>query len=296
MSTETDKLASDYTVASVELAEQTTQIGDGFYQLNDDIDFEVFYPNGIIEFIKTESVKKIADAAGITTDSLLPPITISDDLIDRINEIYEIDFLELSSIDKTLLSTEIDDIINEFSIPTQDQIVEYLDNYSKFAASATEENIIIPFKFREVQLASTDISLDSFIKRTNTRKTVIIGLNNLAYPFITERFKVAGVLQATLINATGSVTDEIINFTGLLKESGVDEIKKGNEVIITNNAKDKSELKEQKTILNYISEDTNTIRINDPLVFDLDSTFTVKIHQFSKAQILSPGEFIKVPK
>ena len=296
MSTETDKLASDYTVASVELAEQTTQIGDGFYQLNDDIDFEVFYPNGIIEFIKTDGIKQIADVAGITTDSLLPPITISDDLIDRINQIYEIDFLELSSIDKTLLSTEINDIIDEFSIPTQDQITEYLDNYSKFVAAATEENIIIPAKFREVQLASTDISLDSFIKRTNTRKTVIIGLNNLAYPFITARFKVAGVLQATLIDATGSVTDEIINFTGLLKESGVDEIKKGNEVIITNNAKEKSELKEQKTILNYISEDTNTIRINDPLPFDLNANFTVKIHQFSKAQILSPGEFIRIPK
>ena len=296
MSTETDQLASDYTAVSVELAEQTTQIGDGFYQLNDDIDFEEFYPNGIIEFIKTDGVKQISDSAGITTDSLQPPIVISDEIIDRVNEIFDVDFLDLSSIDKTLLSSEINDIIDSIPIPTQDQITEFLDSYSKFVAAAAEENVIIPSKFREVQLASTDISLDSFIKRTNTRKTVIIGLNNLTYPFITARFKVAGVLQATLVDATGSTGDELINYTALLKESGVEEIKKGNEIIITNSAKNLSDLKQQKTILDYISEDTNTIRINNALLFDLDSTFEVKIHQFSKDQILSPGELIKIPK
>ncbi|MCK5608171.1 hypothetical protein KAR91_40190, partial [Candidatus Pacearchaeota archaeon] len=249
MSTETDQLASDYTAVSVELAEQTTQIGDGFYQLNDDIDFEEFYPNGIIEFIKTDGVKQISDSAGITTDSLQPPIVISDEIIDRVNEIFDVDFLDLSSIDKTLLSSEINDIIDSIPIPTQDQITEFLDSYSKFVAAAAEENVIIPSKFREVQLASTDISLDSFIKRTNTRKTVIIGLNNLTYPFITARFKVAGVLQATLVDATGSTGDELINYTALLKESGVEEIKKGNEIIITNSAKNLSDLKQQKTIL-----------------------------------------------
>ena len=56
MSKEADQLASDYTRASLELATQTTQIGDGFYQLNNEIDFEELYPNGVIEFIKTESV------------------------------------------------------------------------------------------------------------------------------------------------------------------------------------------------------------------------------------------------
>ena len=296
MSKETDQLASDYTAASLELAEQTTQVEAGFYQLNDEIDFEEFYPNGVIEFIKGDGVKKISDAAGIIPDSLQPPIVITDALIDRINEIFDIDFLDLSSIDKTLLSTEISSIFDDIPIPTADSITAWVDNYSKFIAAALEEGVIIPSKFREIQLVTTDISLDSFLSRTDTRRLVIIGLNKLAYPFITPRFKVLGALQATLVGAVGSTDDELISFTSLTKETGVGEIKKGNEILITNNALNDSQLNQQKTILDYVSEDTNIIRISDPLLFDLDSTFSVKIHQFSKDQILSPGELIKIPK
>jgi hypothetical protein len=296
MSKETDQLASDYTAASVELAQQTTQMGAGFYQLNNDIDFEEFYPNGVIEFIKTDDVKRIADIADIQTDSLAPLVLLTDEQIDRFNEIAEIDFLSLTSIEKTLLSNEMIDLFDSVSVPDADQFTTFINDYSKFVAAAAEENIIIPSKFRTIQVASTDISLDSFLSRTNTIKTVIIGLNNLAYPHITARFKLVGVLQGTLVDATGSTGDENINYTSIIKETGVDEIKKGNEVIITNNAKDMSLLKQQKTILDYISEDSNLIRINDPLLFDLDSTFTVKIHKFSKAKILSPGESIKIPK
>ena len=296
MSTETDKLASDYTAASLELAAQTTQVEDGFYQLNNDIDFEEFYPNGIIEFIKSDGVKQIADSANILPDSLQPPIVITDTLINRIGEIFDIDFLDLSSIDKTLLSNEISGIFDDIPIPTADSITTWVDNYSKFIAAALEEGVIIPSKFREIPLVSTDISLDSFLSRTNTRRLVIIGLNNLAYPSITSRFKVVGVLQATLVDAVGLTDDELISFTSLTKETGVGEIKKGNEVLITNNAKNDEQLKQQKTVLDYVSEDTNIIRISAPLLFDLDDTFSVKIHQFSKDQILSPGELIKIPK
>ncbi len=296
MSKETDQLASDYTAASVQLAGQTTQVEAGFFQLNDEIDFEEFYPNGIIEFIKGDAVKQISESASILPDSLQPPIVMTDVLIDRINEIFDIDFLDLSSIDKTLLSSEISSIFDDISIPTEDTITAWVDNYSKFVAAASEEGVIIPSKFREIQLVTTDISLDSFLSRTNTRRLVIIGLNNLTYPFITSRFKVDGVLQATLVDAVGSTGDNNITFSSLLVETGVGEIKKGNEVLITNNAKNDSQLKQQKTVVSYIDEDNGFIRINDPLLFDLDSTISVKIHQFGKGQILSPGELIKIPK
>ncbi len=296
MSTETDKLASDYTAASLELAAQTTQVESGFYQLNDEIDFEEFYPNGIIEFIKGDGIKQIADAANIIPDSLEPPIVITDTAIDRINEIFDIDFLDLSSIDKTLLSNEMSDFFGDIPIPTEDSITAWVDSYSKLVAAALEEGVVIPSKFREIPLVSTDISLDSFLRRTNTRKLVIIGLNNLAYPHITPRFKVVGVLEATLVDAVGVTDDELISFTSLTKETSIDEIKKGSAILITNNAVNDSQLKQQKTTLDYISEDTNIIRISDPLLFDLDSTFSVQIHQFSKDQILSPGENIKIPK
>lgn len=296
MSKETDQLASDYTDASVELAMQTTQVGDGFYQLNDEIDFSEHYPNGIIEFVKTEGLKAIADSAGISADSLVPPTLMTDETIDRFTEIAKIDFLSLSSIDKTLLSSEIKELFAGIQIGSIDQVTEFLDNFSKAAAAAIEENVIIPSKFREIEVASTDISLDSFIRRTNTRKTIIIGLNNLVYPYLSARFKVPGVLQGTLNSPTGTEGSEVINFTTITKEIGVGNIKKGDEILITNSAQKTSELKQLKTIMDYIDEDNGIIRINNALPFDLDAEFTVKIHQFRKGQILSPGEIIKIPK
>jgi hypothetical protein len=295
MTKETDELASDYTEASLILAEQTTQVGSGLYQLNDKIDYEENYPNGVIEFLKTDEVKQIADLAGVIPESIQPPIVITDALIDRVNEIFEVDILNLSSVEKTLLSSEIQNIINDIPIPTQDIITTWAENYSKFVAAAAEGSIIIPSKFRTVQIASTDISLDAFIKRTNTRKVVIIGLNKLSYPHITRRFKVPGVLQATLVSATGLTSDDNILFTSLSKEIGAGEVKKGNSVIITNNAQSTDQLKQQKTILDYVDEDSGFIRISNPLPFDLDDTFDVKIHQFSKDQILAHPEFIKIP-
>lgn len=296
MSKETDQLASDYTDASVELAMQTTQVGDGFYQLNDKIDFSEFYPNGVIEFVKTDDVKKIADSAGVDTDSLLPPTLMSDETIDRFTEIAKIDFLNLSSIDKTLLSSEIKELYAGIQIASVDEVTAFLDNFSKFATAAAEENVIIPSKFREIEVASTDTSLNSFLNRTGTRRTDIVGLNNLIYPYLSERFKVPGVLQGTVTDPVGDEGSLLINFSTITKEIGVSKLKKGDEILITNSAQNTPELKQLKTIMEYFSEDDGIIRINDALLFDLDSEFTVKIHQFRKGQILSPGETIKIPK
>lgn len=296
MSKETDKLASDYTKAALQLAEHTTQMGGGFYQLNNNINFEDLYPNGVVEFIETGDVKDIADKAGVPTSDLLPPITLSDEAINRINEIFELDFLVLDDQTKTSLSREISNLINDISIPTADELLLKLEGYSKFVTQATEEAIIVPSNFRFIQIASTDISLDAFVNRTNTRKTDIIGLNNLVYPYITARYKVPGVLQASLTDSVGITGEKNINYTSLAKISGSGDIKAGNQVLITNNAKNTDDLKQMKSNLDYISEDSNLIRIATPLLFNVDGSFEVSIHLFSTDRILSPGESIKIPK
>jgi len=158
------------------------------------------------------------------------------------------------------------------------------------------ENAPFPTNFREIQLVSTDTSIDSFLARTGIRKLVLIKSNNLVYPFITERLRVPSQLQAAVNEATGSEGDTTISFLTLSKEIGVTSIKVGSILLISNNAKELEDLVQQKVSIDYISETDQIIRLASGLLFDLDSTHVIEIYQYTKDQVLSPGDLIKIPQ
>lgn len=294
---EEELLGSDYVTAINDLAQQTTQIGGGFYQLSNDSDYEDRYPNAINDFLGTEGVKKIADDAGVTTDSLAFPFQIPDGTINDINDILKsADPLSLSDAEIVSLRNTVDAIIQSINIPTADALTQWTVDYSQFVSAAIEENVSFPTNFREIPLVSTDISLDSFLGRTGIRKLVAIRINNLVYPFITERYKIPSPLQGELIGVTASAGDTTIYFSDIIKEAGVDEIEAGSMLLITDEKKNIRELKQQKIDIEYYDEGTMTVRLKTPLLFDLDDSFMLNVYQYTKDQVLSPKDFIKIPQ
>lgn len=293
---EIELLGSDWIEAETDLSRQTTQRGAGFYELAQQSDYEDRYPNAINDFVQTESVKKIAEEAGVTPDELKPPFSISDEAIERINEIGEADPLTMSDADLTQLRTSVSEIINGVTFPTVDQFQTFFTNYVSFVAAAGRENTPFPTNFREIQLVSTDTDIDSFLARTGVRKLVTIESNNLAYPFLTERYQIPSQLQADLIGTVGLKGDDTITYASINKNVGVVEIGAGSRILITDNAKNLTDLLQQKILVDWISEDSQTIRLATPLLFDLDDSFLIRIYQYTDYQILSPGELIKIPK
>ncbi len=294
---ERELLGTDLVGAIKKLAEQTTQMGGGFYQLAQESDFEDKYPNAINDFVKTDAVKVVAEKAGIDPENLKPPYTISDETINRVVEILELaDPLTMTDAELLNLRADVDEIINDIEVPSAEQLLTYVDSFSKFMSAVEPENVSFPTNFREIQLVSTDISIDNFLDRTGIRKLVAIRINKLVYPFITERFRVPSRLQATLSGTTGTEDDLLINYTGIERVVGSSEILPGSIVLITNQAKDLENLKQQKVSIDWISQDTQTIRLASPLLFDLDSTYLVQIYQYTADQVLSPGDSIKIPK
>ncbi|MCK5603731.1 hypothetical protein KAR91_17725 [Candidatus Pacearchaeota archaeon] len=293
---ERELLGSDLIEAETQISFQTTQRGAGFYQVAQQTDFEDRYPNAINDFVQTESVTTIAEQAGVTPDQLKPPFSISDDAIARINEVGEADPLTMSDADLTQLRTSVAEILDGIDFPTTDEFQAFFVDYQKFVAAALRENTPFPTNFREIPLVSTDTSIDAFLSRTGIRKLVAIEANKLAYPFITERYQIPSQLQATLTGSVGLEGDDALTYASISKNVGVVEMAAGSMILITNQTKNISDLLQQKVIVDWISEDSQTIRLANPLLFDLDATLLIRIYQYSDFQILSPGDQIKIPK
>lgn len=297
MTIEEELLGETYIGTKNELQKQTTQMGGGFYQLSRRTTFEEQYPNALDGFLGKNEVKEIADKAGITTDALSFPYTIDDDTINRINEILEgTDPLNLSDSDLTTLRAEIDSTVGNIDVPDAEQLAVFIDAVKKFASNASSENISIPTNTREITLVSTDISLDSFIFRTGIHKLIAISLNNLAYPFITERYHIPSALQATISNFTGTKGGITVTYSTINYEAGSSAIIPGSMILVSNNARNILNVEQQKLRIEWISETSGVIRVNTPLLFDWTSNHVVEIYKYTKDKVLSPGEMIKIPQ
>jgi hypothetical protein len=295
--TEIELLGSDYVGAQRRLSEQVTQLGGGFYQLARESDFEDRYPNEIDEFLTTDSVKKLASEAGINPLTLKPPFDIPDETVNEINDILDsADPLTLNDAELTKLRSDVDNVLDGITVPTVDELTNWAAAFKQFVTVASEQNVSFPTNTREIELVSTDISLDSFLDRTGVRKLVIIRINKLVYPFITSRLHVPSDLQGTLVDATGSKDDNNIYFSDVNKEPGVSEIKAGSIVLISNNAKEISQLEQQKIDVEFYSEESMNVRLKDPLLFDLSTEHVVQLYQYTADKVLSPGDLIKIPK
>lgn len=294
---EEELLGSEYISAKNQLFQQANQMGGGFYQLARETDFEERYPNAIDDFLKSESVAEIADKAGVGIDALKPPIDISDETISQIDNILNsADPLNMTDDQLETVRSNVNDIVDNVSVGTPDQVIAFANAYSQFVSNASVENISFPTNTREITLVSTDTTLDNFIARTGVRKLVIIRINNLVYPFITNRFKVPSDKQADLTGVTCGQGEYSIEYTAITKVVGSTTIKPGSILLITNNAKKLENLEQQKTRIEWISEASKTIQLKDPLLFDIDSNHVVQIYQYTDNQILAPGEMIKIPQ
>jgi hypothetical protein len=294
---EEELLGSEYISAKNQLFQQANQMGGGFYQLARETDFEERYPNAIDDFLKSESVAEIADKAGVGIDALKPPIDISDETISQIDTILNsADPLNMTDDQLETVRSDVDDIVGNTSVPTADELTAFINAYSQFVSNASAENISFPTNTREITLVSTDTTLDNFIARTGVRKLIIIRINNLVYPFITNRYKVPSDKQADLTGIMCSEGEYSIDYTAISKVDGSTTIKPGSIILITNNAKKLENLEQQKTGLEWISEESKTIQLKDPLLFDIDSDHVVQIYQYTDNQILAPGEMIKIPQ
>lgn len=294
---ERELLGSDLVEAERKLAEQTTQMGGGFYQLSNEMPWEDRYPNAINDFVKTDGVKEIAKIADVEPENLKPPFEISDETINDINDILaSADPLTMSDIELAGLRADVQTIISDLDIPTAEQLTTFVDTFTKFVAAASSQNISFPTNFREITLVSTDTNINSFLNRTGIRKLVVIDSNKLAYPFITPRYKIPSQLQATLSGVTGTLGSMNINYTGITRVVGTSEIGKGSIILISNNAKEYLDLEQQKVSIDWISEDSQSIRVVSPLLFELDDTYLVQIYQYTADQVLSPGDLIKIPQ
>lgn len=293
---EKELLGGDYVDVINKLSQQTTQMGGGFFQLAQETDFDDRYPNAINDFVQTEAVTSIAKEAGVDQNDLKSPFSISDEDITKIDQIVNVDPLNMSDDDLTALRASVEEIISGITIPTADELISFFDNYTKFVASASSENLSFPTNFREIELVSTDTSIDSFLARTGIRKLVAININKLVYPFITERFKIVSQKQGLVVGVTGLTGENVILYTDITKNIGVQQISATSRILITNNAKNIDDVLQQKVLIDWISEESQTIRLKSPLLFDLSSEFVVEIYQYTTDEVLSPGDIIKIPK
>lgn len=294
---EKELLGCDYVGSLNRLSQQTTQMAGGFYQLTKNLDYENRHPNEIDDFVKSAAVKSVAKKAGIDPNDLKPPLDIPEDVILRITEIVaSVDPLSLNDGDLEELRTTVNDLLSQITIPNALEMVTFINAVSQFMANVEEEKISFPTKYREIPLVSTDTSLDSFIRRTGTGKLVIIAMNRLVYPYITERYHIPSQLQGTVIGGTGTKGSTAITFTDITKNIGVLDIRPGSKILITNRAKHEKDLKQQKALIDWYTDATKTIRLKSTLLFEIDSSFVIQIYQYTPDNVLSPGDTIKIPK
>lgn len=294
---EKDQLGADYTYALNKLAQQTTQMGGGFYQLTQDMNYEDVHPSEIDSFVQSKAVKDLSEDAGITPDDLRPPMAISDEIIDQIDGIVRgVDPLEMTENELEALRATVNEIILDIEVPSVETLKNFINAFTKLAAKAEQEAYVFPTRWREIPLVSTDTSLDAFVHRTSIGKLVVINLNKLVYPYITERVHVPSQLQGTLVGAAGASGQSVITFTDVTKQTGTTDIGPGSVITITNNAKHQKDLKQQKAVIDWYSEATKSLRLKTPLLFEIDSSIVLQIYQYTANQVLSPGEQIKIPK
>ncbi|MCP4749371.1 MAG: hypothetical protein GY866_00625 [Proteobacteria bacterium] len=269
----------------------------GFYQLDRSVKFANRHPEEIDEFVLKKEVVEMAEAGVFDPNDLKPPLVVPTTAIDRIKEMWEtIDPLNLSEADLESLRTEVAEIVNSITIPTADQMRTFLSAFTELVRNAAKEETVLPANTREITLASTDTSLDAFVRRTRLNKAMAVSLNKLVYPYLTARFAFPSQLLATLSGTTGTKDDIFVDFDGITNEGGAPNVEAGSKVLITNNARHGKDLLQQKGVCGDFDEDNKKLRLESPLLFDLTSSHVVRLYLYTDDRILSVGEKIKIPK
>ncbi len=289
-------LGETYTAAIQSIISNGEQIEGAFYQLNLSTGFGDVNPLDQSRIEKNPELDTFQDETGVQKSSLFLNFGLDQSLVEEIQSLLSIgDPLDMSELELASVQSRANAVISSFSIPTSDDIQDFLNAYVALANYATGDDESIPVQTQEIRILSTDINLDSFIRRTGFKKPMIIDLNKLQFPYISKRLQIPSQKQATLTGHTGTLGEYNLSFTTLTYEENTGTAEVGSKVLITNNSRFDADLVQQKTSIDWIDITGNELKLQDALLFDVDSTYSVEIFQDTVYQVLEVGKTIKVP-
>lgn len=296
MSDEKTLLGSEYTRAVQSVIENGEQLESAFYRLNRVTGFEETNPSEKDRIEKNPELDKFQDDTGIPKADLFLEFGLSQSVIDEIQALLSIgDTLNMSESELSSMQSRTNAVISSISIPTAEDIDKHLSAYTALVNYATGGDDTLPANTQEIIILSTDVNLDSFIKRTGFKKAMIIELNKLQFPYIAKRLEIPSQKQATMVGPSGTQGEHNLQFTSLISEEGVSIPQIGSKVLITNNARFDDDVVQQKFSIDFIDVAIGELKLSDALLFNVDSTYSVEIFQDTVYEILEVGKTIKIP-
>jgi len=289
-------LGADFTATIQSLTKNIEQMEAGFFRLNQSTGFEETNPLDRDSVEKNPELDTFQKETGIAKANLFLPFGINEDIVEEIQALLAIgDPLNMSEDELASLQSRSTAVANSISVPTADELTDFLNAYAALISSATGEDESIPVQIQEIIILSTDINLDSFIARTGFKKAMIIELNRLQFPYISYRLQIPSQKQATLTGHTGTVAGFNLSFTTIAYEINAGTAEVGSQVLISNNARFDEDVVQQKSTIDWIDVTAKELKLKDALLFDVDSTYSVEIFQGTVYQVLEVGKTIKVP-
>lgn len=296
MAEESTLLGEEIPIAAKSLVKNLEQMEGGFFRLNRSTGFEEVNPLSQDAIEKNPELDTFQEKTGVSKSDLFLPFGLTQSIVTEIQDLLAIgDPLNMSETELESYQSRTNAIVGQISIPTADQITDFINAFNSLVNHTKDETDAIPVQTKDIQILSTDINLDSFIRRTGFRKAMIIELNKLQFPYIAKRLSIPSQEQADVITPVGVQGEKNITFASLFhyENSGIPEV--GSKVLITNNARFDADLNQQKSSIDWIDEAVLEFRMEDALLFNVDSTYVVEIFQDTVYQVLEVGKTIKVP-
>jgi len=289
-------LGSDYTGAIQSVIKNTEQMEGGFFRLNQSTGFENTNPLDRERVEKNPELDKFQADTGVQKEDLFLPFGISQSVVEEIQALLVIgDPLDMSETELASMKSRVNSVVSSITIPTVDELKKFLNAYASLVNYATGEDDSTPVQTKEIQILSTDINLDSFMRRTGFKKAMIIELNKLQHPYIAVRLQIPSQKQATLTGHSGTLGGYNLTYTSLTYEENSGTVSVGSKVLITNNARFDKDVVQQKISVDWIDPTTKELKLSDAMLFNVDSSYSVEIFQDTVYQVLEVGKTIKVP-
>lgn len=289
-------LGSEYTSAVKNVIENVEQMEGAFVRFNSNTGFEDTNPLDQDRVEKNEELDKFQADTGVPKADLFMPFGLTQPIVEEIQALLSIgDPLNMSESELASIQSRANAVVTSINVPTADDIQKFLAAYTALSNYADGEDNTIPFQTQDMRILSTDVNLDSFIRRTGYKKAMIIELNKLQFPYIAERIEIPSQKQGDLVDPIGVQGEFNLTFSSIsyLENAGTADV--GSKILISNNARFDKDLIQQKFTIDFIDETLQELKLSDALLFDVDSTYSVEVFQDTVYQILEVGKTIKVP-
>lgn len=296
MSSEKTLLASEYTSAIQNVIKNGEQLEGAFYRLNRNTGFESTNPLDQDDIEKNPELDKFQEDTGVPKADLFLDFGLSQEIVEEIQALLSIgDTLNMSEAELSSMQSRANSVISSISIPTAEDVDNFLSAYTALVNYATGEDDTIPAQTQDIRILSTDVNLDAFVRRTGFKKAMIIELNKLQFPYIAKRLEIPSQKQGDIIDPIGTQGEFNLTFSSIsyLENAGTAAV--GSKVLISNNARFDKDLIQQKFVIDVVDETLKELKLNETLLFNVDSTYSVEIFQDTVYQVLEVGATIKIP-